>query len=66
VLVRNVGDDGTYGGAGAFWIPSQLDLTSIKDQRIVKVHTYVVGASQTEARKASAELAKRAFAGYER
>jgi hypothetical protein len=66
VLVRNVGDDGTYGGAGAFWIPSQLDLTSIKDQRIVKVHTYVAGASQTEAREASAELAKRAFAGYER
>jgi hypothetical protein len=66
VLVRNVGDDGTYGGAGAFWIPSQLDLTSIKDERIVKVHTYVAGASQTAARESSAELARRAFAGYER
>lgn len=66
VLVRNVGDDGTYGGAGAFWIPAQLDLTSIKDERIVKVHTYVAGATRFEAREASAELAKRAFAGYER
>jgi hypothetical protein len=65
-LVRGVGDDGTYGGAGAFWIPSQLDLTSIKDERIVKVHTYVAGATRFEAREASAELAKRAFAGYER
>jgi hypothetical protein len=64
-LVRNVGDDGTYGGAGAFWIPSQLDLTSIKDERIVKVHTYVAGASRIQAREASAELAKRAFAGYD-
>jgi hypothetical protein len=65
VLVRKVGDDGTYGGAGAFWIPSQLDLTSIKDERIVKVHTYVAGVSQTKAREASAALAKRAFAGYD-
>lgn len=65
VLVRNVGDDGTYGGAGAYWIPSQLDLTSIKDERIVKVHTYVAGASRTEEREASAALAKRAFAGYD-
>ena len=64
-LVRDVGDDGTYGGAGAFWIPSQLDLTAIKDERIVKVHTYVAGATRFEAREASAELAKRAFAGYE-
>jgi hypothetical protein len=65
-LVRNVGDDGTYGGAGAYWIPAQLDLTSIKDERIVKVHTYVAGASRVDAREASAELAKQAFAGYER
>ena len=66
VLVRNVGDDGTYGGAGAYWTPSQLDLISIKDERIVKVHFYVDGVSQVAAREASAELAKRAFAGYER
>jgi hypothetical protein len=65
VLVRNVGDDGTYGGAGAYWTPSQLDLISIKDERIVKVHFYVDGVSQVRARKASAELAKRAFAGYD-
>jgi hypothetical protein len=64
-LVRNVGDDGTYGGAGAFWIPSQLDLTSIKEERIVKVHTYVAGVSRVEAREASAALATRAFAGYD-
>jgi hypothetical protein len=64
-LVRNVGDDGTYGGAGAFWIPAQLDLTSIKDERIVKVHTYVDGASRSDAREASAQLARRAFAGYD-
>jgi hypothetical protein len=66
VLVRNVGDDGTYGGAGAYWTPSQLDLTSIKDERIVKVHFYVDGVSQVTAREASAKLARRAFAGYER
>lgn len=65
VLVRNVGDDGTYGGAGAYWIPATLDLTSIKDERIVKVHTYIAGVAQTEARETSAELAKRTFAGYE-
>jgi hypothetical protein len=66
VLVRDVGDDGTYGGAGAFWIPAQLDLTAIKDERIVKVHFYVPGASQAEARDASAKLASRAFAAYGR
>jgi hypothetical protein len=65
VLVRNVGDDGTYGGAGAYWTPAQLDLISIKDERIVKVHFYVDGVSQVTAREASAELAKRAFAGYD-
>jgi hypothetical protein len=64
VLVRNVGDDGTYGGAGAFWIPAQLDLTSIKDERIVKVHFYSPHATQTEAREASAKLARQAFAAY--
>jgi hypothetical protein len=66
VLVRNVGDDGTYGGAGAYWIPATLDLNSIKDERIVKVHIYVPGASQQDAREAAAKLARRAFAGYSR
>jgi hypothetical protein len=64
-LVRGVGDDGTYGGAGAFWIPSRLDLTSIKDERIVRVHFYVPGTPNGRAKRAAAELAKRAFAGYD-
>jgi hypothetical protein len=63
-LVRGVGDDGTYGGAGAFWIPSQLDLTSIKDERIVKVHFFVPDVPRDVAREAAAELAAQAFAGY--
>ena len=64
-LVFGVGDDGTYGGAGAFWIPSRLDLASIKDQRIVRVHFYVPGTPDRAAKRAAAELARLAFAGYE-
>lgn len=63
-LVPGVGDDGTYGGTGAFWIRSQADLTAIRDQRIVKVHFYVPGAPNAQNRDAAAELARRAFAGY--
>jgi hypothetical protein len=63
-LVRGVGDDGTYGGTGAFWTPSHVDLTSIKDERIVRVHFYVPGTPNERAKRAAAELATRAFAGY--
>jgi len=65
-LVFGVGDDGTYGGAGAFWIPASLDLTAIHDRRIVRVHFYVPGVADREAKRSAAELAKRAFAGYAR
>ncbi len=65
-LVFGIGDDGTYGGAGAFWIPSTLDLTSIKDGRIVKVHFYIPGVPERRAKQAAAELARLAFAGYAR
>lgn len=65
-LVRDVGDDGTYGGTGAFWIPSRHDLTAIKDLRILSVAVFVKGLSNAEARQASATIARRAFAALER
>lgn len=64
-LVFGVGDDGTYGGAGAFWTPARYDLTSIKDERIVRVHFYVPGTEDRRAKRAAARLATLAYAGYE-
>jgi hypothetical protein len=65
-LVFGVGDDGTYGGAGAYWIPSTRDLTSIDDERMVRVHFYVDGVGERQSKLAAAELARLAFAGYRR
>jgi hypothetical protein len=65
-LVFGIGDDGTYGGAGAYWVPVRLDLTAIKDRRIVKTHIYLPGSGQRRLKQAAAELARLAFAGYER
>ena len=63
-LVRNVGEDGTYGGAGAFWIPVRATLTSIRDQVIVKAHFYVEDVADGELMRAAAKLARLAYRRY--
>jgi hypothetical protein len=65
-LVYDVGDDATYGGAGAYWIPLRLELISIENGHIVKVHFYVPGVGYRESKRAAAKLAKLAHAGYGR
>ncbi len=65
-LVRGLGDDGTYGGAGAFWIGDRLELTAIHDERIVRTHVYVKGARTDDEKRAAISLARLAFAGYAR
>lgn len=65
-LVFGVGDDGTYGGAGAYWVPLRAQLTSIRGDHIVKVHFYEPRVPSRKAKRAAAGLAKLAFAGYGR
>jgi hypothetical protein len=65
-LVFGVGNDRTYGGAGAYWIPLRAVLTSIRGDQIVKVHFYVPGVPDREAKRTAAELARLAYEGYER
>ena len=63
-LVRNVGEDGTYGGAGAFWIPVRATLTSIRDSTIVKAHFYVAGVRDQRLKEGAAKLARLAYRRY--
>jgi hypothetical protein len=65
-LVFGVGNDKTYGGAGAYWIPLRAQLTSIRGDHIVKVHFYEQDVSDRDAKRAAADLAKLAYEGYDR
>jgi hypothetical protein len=58
-LVRGVGDDDTYGGAGAYWQPSSHRLVSIHDDRIVRVVVTAVGSTDRRRRVVASRLARR-------
>ena len=60
-LIRGVGQDKTYGGAGAFWTPSLSRLTAYRDDRMLTVVFFVPHADDRTSSAAAASLAKTAY-----
>jgi hypothetical protein len=61
-LVWNVGDDDTYGGAGAYWQPSRHRLVAIRFDRIARVTIAATGSSDRRRRALASRLARRVLA----
>jgi hypothetical protein len=57
-LVFHVGQDKSYGGAGAFWNPSQAKLVAFRDEKMVTVIFFVPGVGDRESSAAAAGLAR--------
>ena len=62
LLVRGVGDDDTYGGAGAYWQRNSNRLIAIHDDRIQRVTATIAGSTDRERRVLASRLARRVFA----
>ncbi len=62
LLVRNVGDDDTYGGAGAYWQRDSRRLIAIHDDRIQRVTATLDGTTDRQRRVLASRLARRVFA----
>jgi len=63
--VHGVGDDKTYGSAGAFWTRARHQLVAIDDKRIARVTVDVPGRKQEPLKHEAAELARDLFAAVE-
>jgi hypothetical protein len=61
-LVWNVGDDDTYGGAGAFWQRSSHRLVAIRADRIARVTVDVAECNDRRRRLLASRLARRVLA----
>jgi hypothetical protein len=61
-LVWNVGDDDTYGGAGAYWQSSLHRLVAIRFDRIARVTVAAAGSSDRRRRALASRLARRVLA----
>jgi hypothetical protein len=60
-LVEGVGQDRSYGGAGAFWVPSLSKLTAYRDETIVTIIFFVPGVGDRESSAAAASLARMVY-----
>jgi hypothetical protein len=60
-LVEGVGQDRSYGGAGAFWVPSMSKLTAYRDERMLTVIFFVPGVGDRESSRAAASLARTVY-----
>jgi hypothetical protein len=65
-LVWNVGDDDTYGGAGAFWQRTAHRLVAIHADRIARVTVGAAGAGNRDRRLLASRLARRLLARADR
>jgi hypothetical protein len=65
-LVWNVGDDDTYGGAGAFWQRTAHRLVAIHADRIARVTVGAAGAGNRDRRLLASRLARRVLARADR
>jgi hypothetical protein len=65
-LVWDVGDDRTYGGAGAYWIRSRHQLIAIRADRIIRVAVAAQGVGDRQRRIVASRLARRVLARTER
>ena len=57
-LVFHVGQDKSYGGAGAFWNPSQSKLVAFRDEKMLTVIFFVPGVGDRRSSGAAADLAR--------
>ena len=60
-LVRGVGQDRSYGGAGAFWVPSMSKLTAYRDEKMLTVIFFVPGLGDRRSSAAAASLARTVY-----
>lgn len=60
--VRHVGDDATYGNAGAYWTSGRAQLVAFKADRIARVTVYLPDQSDQRRKREAAALAKLVFA----
>ena len=60
-LVFHVGQDKTYGGAGAFWNPSLSKLVAYRDKRIVTIIFFVPGVGDRASSRAASSLARTVY-----
>jgi hypothetical protein len=58
--IKGIGEDSTYGGAGAWWTRATRQLVAYDHDKIVKVRVNVSGFGDSEARATAVTLAKRA------
>jgi hypothetical protein len=59
--VRHVGDDSTYGNAGAYWTIGRAQLVAFKADRIARVTVYVPGQSDARRKGEASDLARMLF-----
>jgi hypothetical protein len=59
--VRHVGDDSTYGNAGAYWTKGRAQLVAFKADRIARVTVYIPGQPDARRKGEAADLAKLLF-----
>jgi hypothetical protein len=60
-LIKGVGQDKSYGGAGAFWVPSLSKLTAYRDEKMVTVIFFVPGVGDRESSAAAASIARTVY-----
>jgi hypothetical protein len=60
-LIKGVGQDRSYGGAGAFWVPSMSKLTAYRDEKMLTVIFFVPGVGDRESSRAAASLARTVY-----
>jgi hypothetical protein len=56
--LRGIGDDGAYGGAGAWWTRSTKQLVAYAKKRIVRVRVVDESSGDRERRRAAARVAR--------
>jgi hypothetical protein len=59
--VSGVGDDSTYGGAGAWWTRSTKQLVAYKDKRILKIRVVDEKLGDRARRRTAIRVARRSF-----
>lgn len=64
--VRHVGDDKTYGNAGAYWTIGRAQLVAFKADRIARITVSIPGQSDRRRKGEAGELAKLVFARMKR
>jgi hypothetical protein len=60
--IRGVGDDGTYGGAGAWWTRATKQLVAYDKKRILKIRVVDDGFSDRERRRTAVRVGRESFA----